>query len=126
MPLFNADNRRLYRCTVLPGLLVAIICGGSPSDAQELIPRSTQRAEAGQRPQLDRRNPFLDDRLHQTTLTASAPTLDRLHAPLLRRDLKIQAAQSCASASCHAGPRPGVTQPSIKRGARFAATRVSQ
>ena len=46
-------------------------------------------------------------------------TLDSLHGPLLRRDLGINSAQSCATSNCHGGPRPGVAQPSARRGAEF-------
>jgi hypothetical protein len=46
-------------------------------------------------------------------------TLDRLHAPILRSDLKLLGAQSCAAASCHGGPHPGVAQPWLTRGSEF-------
>ena len=46
-------------------------------------------------------------------------TLDRLHAGILRHDLKINGAQSCAAASCHGGPRPGVSQPHVRRGSEY-------
>jgi hypothetical protein len=46
-------------------------------------------------------------------------TLDRLHAPILRDDLKLLGAQSCAAASCHGGPHPGVAQPWVSRGAEY-------
>ena len=46
-------------------------------------------------------------------------SLDRLHSPILRHDLKIFGAQSCAAASCHGGPRPGALQPDVRRGAEF-------
>ncbi|QDT04191.1 hypothetical protein K227x_25800 [Rubripirellula lacrimiformis] len=47
-------------------------------------------------------------------------TLDRWHGPLLRQDLKINGAQSCATASCHAGPRPGIAQPWASRGSEYS------
>ncbi|MCG8651441.1 MAG: cytochrome c family protein, partial [Pirellulales bacterium] len=46
-------------------------------------------------------------------------TLSRLHAPLLRRDLKITSAVSCATSNCHGGPRPGVASPQARRGAEY-------
>lgn len=49
----------------------------------------------------------------------SLATLDRLHAPLLRNDLSLLGAQSCAAASCHGGPYPGVAQPQISRGGEY-------
>ncbi|MGV3483393.1 MAG: multiheme c-type cytochrome [Planctomycetaceae bacterium] len=50
----------------------------------------------------------------------SSDTLDRLHSPLLRSDLQLQGAQSCAAASCHGGPRPGVAQPWVSRGSEYS------
>ncbi len=49
----------------------------------------------------------------------SAATLDRLHQPILRSDLKLLGAQSCAAASCHGGPHPGVAQPWLSRGSEY-------
>ena len=46
-------------------------------------------------------------------------TLDRLHMPILRQDLKITGAQSCATSNCHAGPRPGVLEPTARRGMEY-------
>ncbi len=46
-------------------------------------------------------------------------TLDRLHYPILRQDLMVNSAASCATSNCHAGPRPGVTQPTVRRGAEY-------
>ncbi len=46
-------------------------------------------------------------------------TLDRLHSPILRRDLTINGAQACATSNCHGGPRPGVSQPSARRGMEY-------
>jgi hypothetical protein len=46
-------------------------------------------------------------------------TLDRLHAPLLRSDLQLLGAQSCAAASCHGGPQPGVAQKQVSRGSEY-------
>ncbi|MCM2374622.1 hypothetical protein [Aporhodopirellula aestuarii] len=48
-----------------------------------------------------------------------ARNLDHLNSPLLRKDLKIVGAQSCASASCHGGPRPAVVQPRVSRGNEY-------
>ncbi|WP_372719398.1 hypothetical protein [Novipirellula sp.] len=49
----------------------------------------------------------------------SPGTLDRLHSPLLRQDLMVNGAASCATSNCHAGPRPGVTQATVRRGAEY-------
>ncbi len=46
-------------------------------------------------------------------------TLDRLHSPILRSDLQLLGAQSCAAASCHGGPHPGVAQPWVSRGSEY-------
>src|SRR6056297_366423 len=43
-------------------------------------------------------------------------TLDRLHRPMLAGSWRVLGAQSCASASCHGGPRPAVVQPRVSRG----------
>ncbi len=53
------------------------------------------------------------------TSVINPQTLDRLHAPILRSDLKLLGAQSCAAASCHGGPHPGVAQPWISRGSEY-------
>ena len=68
--------------------------------------------------------PVHSDAVHQPsalghTTTLDHGTLDRLHAPLLRRDLKIKGAQSCAASNCHGGPRPGVSQPWARRGMEY-------
>ncbi|GAA5511119.1 multiheme c-type cytochrome [Novipirellula caenicola] len=82
--------------------------------------------------------PLVTSRVHQgTTLHETAPhgnvafgtaspgmlfspgTLDRLHHPLLRQDLIVNGAASCATSNCHAGPRPGVTQATVRRGAEY-------
>ena len=49
----------------------------------------------------------------------SPGTLDRLHSPILRQDLVVNGAASCATSNCHAGPRPGVTQATVRRGAEY-------
>ncbi len=46
-------------------------------------------------------------------------TLDRLHWPLLRKDLQVNGAMSCATSNCHGGPRVGVSQPWARRGMEF-------
>ena len=46
-------------------------------------------------------------------------TLDRLHSPLLRQDLQIKGAASCATSNCHGGPRPGISQPWARRGSEY-------
>jgi hypothetical protein len=53
------------------------------------------------------------------TTAIDLQTLDRLHAPILREDLKLLGAQSCAAASCHGGPHPGVAQPWLVRGSEY-------
>ncbi len=55
---------------------------------------------------------------HRDSMIA-ASTLDWMHGPLLRRDLRINGAQSCAAAACHGGPIPGVLQPWVRRGAAY-------
>ncbi len=61
----------------------------------------------------------------ELTSTAAPPiviqsaTLDRLHSPLLRSDLKLLGAQSCSAASCHGGPHPGIAQPWVSRGSEY-------
>ncbi|TWU03752.1 cytochrome c family protein [Neorhodopirellula pilleata] len=45
----------------------------------------------------------------------SPSSLDYLHQGILRSDLKILGAQSCAAASCHGGPRPGSVHASVVR-----------
>ncbi len=59
-------------------------------------------------PSLGRPNPVVD---FAKNPSPRPTTLDVLHAPLLRRDLRIEGAPSCAAASCHGGPRPGVARP---------------
>ncbi|EMI16623.1 hypothetical protein RMSM_06454 [Rhodopirellula maiorica SM1] len=49
----------------------------------------------------------------------SPGTLDRLHHPILRQDLRVNGSASCATSNCHAGPRPGVTQATVRRGAEY-------
>jgi hypothetical protein len=54
------------------------------------------------------------------TPAIAAGTLDELHGPLLRRDLKIESATSCAAASCHGGPSPGISAPDLRRGNEYS------
>jgi hypothetical protein len=49
----------------------------------------------------------------------SLARLDQFHQPLLRQDLKINGAVSCAASSCHAGPRPGIANASAARGMEY-------
>lgn len=49
----------------------------------------------------------------------TAGTLDRLHGALLRADLSLLGAQSCAAASCHGGPRPGTANTRADRGSEY-------
>ncbi len=73
-------------------------------------------------------NRFLDDQPTRPNSFGTSPlslsvispgTLDRLHSPILRQDLKINGAKSCATSNCHGGPRPGVSQPSASRGMEY-------
>ncbi len=50
---------------------------------------------------------------------ATPGTLDRLHEPILRQDLEVGPAQSCATSNCHAGPRPGVALETARRGSEY-------
>jgi hypothetical protein len=115
---------RLYRCTVSLGLIVGGFCGAPRLDAQEVIAREVI-ARAPQQLDDGRHDPFVDDpsgpfeSLGAEADNVTAGTLDRLHAPLLRRDLMISGAQSCAASTCHAGPQPGVAQPRVRRGAAY-------
>ncbi len=113
MPLSTFTIDRLYRCTAWLGLIVGGMCGVSQGVAQEVIPRPPQQLDSG------RQNPFVDDSSRRVAGPVADGTLDRLHSPLLRRDLMIGGAQSCAASNCHAGPRPGVTQPWVRRGAAY-------
>ena len=54
-----------------------------------------------------------------TPIVIQSATLDRLHSPLLRSDLKLLGAQSCSAASCHGGPHPGIAQPWVSRGSEY-------
>lgn len=54
-----------------------------------------------------------------STTAIDLRTLDRLHAPILRSDLGLLGAQSCAAASCHGGPHPAIAQPWVSRGAEY-------
>lgn len=101
---------RMYRCTALIALALAY---GLPSaSAQEVLPTPPSAPDQG--------DPFVDDVDDRMSTWAIAPkTLDKLHEPLLRRDLKITSAQSCAAAGCHGGPRNGIVVPTVKRGAAY-------
>jgi len=57
---------------------------------------------------------------HHASIQITAGTLDWMHSPILRADLRVLGAQSCAAASCHGGPRPGVAQPSAARGSEYS------
>lgn len=46
-------------------------------------------------------------------------TLDRLHSGILRDDLRVLGAASCATASCHGGPQPGVADLHAQRGNEY-------
>ncbi|MFK8115502.1 MAG: hypothetical protein AB8B91_25120 [Rubripirellula sp.] len=60
------------------------------------------------------------DSEHRPGFSLIAPgTLDRLHSPMLRQDLQINGAQSCATSNCHGGPRPGMSQPWARRGSEY-------
>ncbi|MGI9470362.1 MAG: multiheme c-type cytochrome, partial [Rubripirellula sp.] len=69
---------------------------------------------------LNHRDPFADDFVKQIPAwSIDRRTLDQLHAPLLRRDLAISSAQSCAASNCHGGPTPGIAQPRTRRGSEY-------
>ncbi len=110
----------LYRCTVVLALL------WSPAAWQAAL---GQEQIPSPRPTIDPHasDPFSDEAspgdvsaaiIHALPMV-TAGTLDRMHAPLLRRDLRITGAQSCAVSNCHGGPRPGVAQPWARRGSEY-------
>jgi hypothetical protein len=45
--------------------------------------------------------------------------MDRLSAPLVRTDLRIDSAASCAATSCHGGPLAGVASPTAVQGSEY-------
>ena len=49
----------------------------------------------------------------------SALLLERAIHPLMRRDLAIGGAVSCAAAGCHGGSRPGLTERTAERGSEY-------
>lgn len=88
----------LYRCVASRIWFACAIAIGAIAAGQESVP--TPLAE-------------------QDHTARSDATLERLHQPLLRQDLKISSATSCAAASCHAGPRPGVLDKSSALGVEY-------
>ncbi len=96
LPMISTSDLPLIVRSVAAGLL-GIAMFAVPADAQtEWVP---SRLSSG---------PFIE-----------LQTLDRLHSPLLRNDLQLQGAQSCAAASCHGGPHPGVAQAWNSRGSEY-------
>jgi hypothetical protein len=93
-----------HRCTVISGIFMITAMIASPVIGQQTI-----------------RAPLPDsiaDAIERVTVIAPR-TLDRLHSPLLREDLKITGAASCATSNCHAGPRPGLLDPTSKRSMEY-------
>ncbi len=108
----------LYRCTGVLGV-VALVCfvapaigGISTASGQQLLPVPSPEPDAAQS------DPFTDDRPTDTS-TSGHQGLDHLHGTLLRNDFSLKGAQSCAVSSCHGGPRPGIAQPTARRGSEF-------
>ena len=111
MPPLSIAPNALYRCTVAASLwLIAVGVCSVKVVAQETLPPPIGHTG----------DPFADDLDVGTFASGPSPgTLDRLHGSLLRRDLGIESAQSCAAASCHGGPRPGVSVSTVRRGAAY-------
>ena len=126
----------LYCCSVSCAFLAALVCGPGVSYSQELSITPEIRIEPiHEIPLVGEIHGDVDDspaefRPVQTfhsgpgSLFSSADlgtpgTLDRLHSPIIRQDLKINSAQSCAAASCHGGPRAGILQTTASRGMEY-------
>ena len=99
----------LYRCSVLfAWLAMGVAMPEGVAVGQESVPAPAAEVDP------DAESPFLNE-----SPVNSPGTLDRFHLPILRQDLKINGAQSCATSNCHAGPRPGVLQRSARRGMEY-------
>jgi hypothetical protein len=121
---------KLYSCALTIGFLFGTpVCFAQQSAGAkpESVPLPTGEVDP------DAPNPFRDDLAPALQPAPSQPvpsasdfrpdfalitadTLDRLHSPILRQDLQIESAQSCATSNCHGGPRPGIAQPWARRG----------
>jgi hypothetical protein len=112
----------LYRCSACLVALIAMVVAGNCGSAQEWLPPgvstpidSFPRAGTMQGQPIERQpieRPPIEPQ-------QDPATLDRLHWPLLRRDLQVNGAVSCATANCHGGPRVGVSQPWARRGMEY-------
>lgn len=113
MPV-SPETNRPYRRTVFAAFATVSLTLASAAMAQEILPLPPSSVDP------HATDPFVDDPNGSLASWSITPkTLDRLHEPLLRRDLKITSAQSCAASNCHGGPRPGIVQPWARRGAAF-------
>ena len=105
---------RLRQFAALAIIFLVITLLALSASAQELIPTPLHTVDLGSSGRSG-----TDAQLDAPTWSIDPQTLDRLHEPILRQDLQLTAAQSCAAANCHGGPTPGITQPSVRRGAAF-------
>lgn len=108
MVMFMSRNPAAIRCWLLGLSLCPWLVGGGAASAQ------VQPAQS-----LDPFAPAEELAAPPTIDPIMAGTLDRLHGPLLRTDLQLLGAQSCAAASCHGGPRPGIAQTQVSRGSEY-------
>ena len=130
---------KLYHCSLLVAFV--LVCLGPMGDllGQEQVPLPAAVADSNDD------DPFADDEKGDPNLKSLRPlvfphagapqpsldrssvpfslinpaTLDRLHSPLLRRDLQIKGSASCATSNCHGGPIPGVSQPTARRAMEY-------
>lgn len=125
------DLNRLISKHSLVVAAVVVSYTASPISAQEVLPVPGGQVDP------DASTPFGDDQPNLVPPAARSfdfnamgqndagfrlfrpDTLDRLHRPLLRQDLTIEGARSCAISNCHGGPRPGVAQPWARRGMEY-------
>ncbi len=103
----------LYRCSVIAGTVWVLGVSAAPVLGQQRIPVPAPEPVSASQPI------GLAEGTNGPWPTIDAWTLDRLHAPLLRDDLKINGAASCATSNCHAGPRPGVLDLTAKRSMEY-------
>lgn len=55
----------------------------------------------------------------KTATAADQTQLDRVSSPLVRTDLRLESAASCAATTCHGGPRPGMAHAAAARGSEY-------
>ncbi|KAA5543729.1 hypothetical protein FYK55_11110 [Roseiconus nitratireducens] len=112
----HPDRFAALRVAIRILVIGGIVATGMSTSAQDGVPRRnlTLTASRSATPLTTPSIPF-----SATPNVADSLTLDRLHGPILRDDLVVRGAQSCAAASCHGGPRPGVAQPHARRGAAY-------